>query len=163
MRYCNNCGEKIADDAKFCPSCGTKFAEQSEQPKQETYQPPVQDGTQQPPVQDQTQQPNAGYNPYDQLNNNYYQQTQADKPSGKINTGLLVWSIINTVLCCQILGIIALIMTITANSTSTAQEENKKLGTAKTLNLIGTIGGVIIVVFYIVLLAAGALDTYLNF
>ena len=23
--YCNNCGKKLDDDAKFCPECGSKI------------------------------------------------------------------------------------------------------------------------------------------
>ena len=25
MRYCDNCGQKLADDSKFCPNCGKRF------------------------------------------------------------------------------------------------------------------------------------------
>ena len=71
---------------------------------------------------------------------------------------MLVWSII-TIFLCTILGIIALIMTITAKSELTGEGEQKKLKTAKILNLIGTIVGglgiVIYVIAMIVIMAAG--------
>ena len=55
-------------------------------------------------------------------------------PSGQTNTGMLVWSII-TIFFCTILGVIALIMTVTAKNELTGEGEQKKLKTAKTLNL----------------------------
>ncbi len=82
---------------------------------------------------------------------------QDDAPSGILNVASLVWSIINLVLCCQLFGIISLIMTILAKSAGTATEEQSKLKTAKTLNLVGTILGVIIIVVYVVLVVAGVM------
>ena len=77
--------------------------------------------------------------------------------SGQTNTGLLVWSIINLVLCCMPLGIAGLVMTLNAKNCMSMEEEQQKLKTAKTLNLIGTIGGAVVVVLYIVLIVTGAL------
>ena len=62
----------------------------------------------------------------------------------KLNVGLLVWSIINTAMCCTPLGVVSLIMTILAKNASTDEDENGKLKTAKICNLIGSIGGFII-------------------
>jgi len=157
MRYCKNCGESLSDDAKFCPSCGAKFTEETQQ-QQQGYQPPTQEqpndnNWQQVPPEQPNYQQNPNYIPYDQYN--YYQQPIQDKPSGKLNTAMLVWAIINTVSCCQLLGIIALIFTISANSTATLAEETQKLKTAKILNLIGTISGVVIIIFYIILIVSG--------
>ena len=75
----------------------------------------------------------------------------------RTNTGLLVWSIINLVLCCMPLGIAGLVMTLNAKNCMSMEEEQQKLKTAKTLNLIGTIGGAVVVVLYIVLIVTGAL------
>ena len=77
------------------------------------------------------------------------------KPSGQLNVGMLVWSIINLLLCCQPLGIASLIFTILANGTKTAEDEAKKLKIAKTCNLIGTIGGAVIILLYVILMVAG--------
>ena len=27
MKYCNNCGKELADNAVFCSGCGTKYEE----------------------------------------------------------------------------------------------------------------------------------------
>lgn len=64
---------------------------------------------------------------------------------------MLVWSII-TIFFCTILGVIALIMTVTAKNELTGEGEQKKLKTAKTLNLIGTIGGGLCVIIYVIAL-----------
>jgi len=65
------------------------------------------------------------------------------KASGVLNVGQLVWSIINLIACCMPLGIAGLLMTIFAKDAPSAEEEAKKLKTAKTCNLIGTIGGAV--------------------
>jgi uncharacterized membrane protein YvbJ len=70
------------------------------------------------------------------------------KASGNLNVAQLVWSIINLVVCCMPLGIAGLVMTIFAKDASTAEEEAKKLKTAKTCNLIGTIGSAVFYVLY---------------
>ena len=92
--------------------------------------------------------PNAynpnGYNPYGF-------QNQPAPASGNLNVGQLVWSILNIIFCCLPLGIFSLVMVIIAKGAATLEEENSKLKTAKTLNLIGTIVGGIITILYIVL------------
>ena len=35
MRYCENCGSALEEEALFCPNCGTKIAELPPQPKEE--------------------------------------------------------------------------------------------------------------------------------
>jgi len=168
MRYCNNCGEKLEDDAKFCPSCGMKFTEQTQEKQATTTAPSPQQSTQEPmtppqqpmtPPQQPSYQQYPANNPYGQINNNIYTNTNttADKPSGKINVGMLVWSIINLLFCCMPFGLASLISTITANSSQTAQEEAKKLKTAKICNIIGTIAGVFIIIIYIIAVSAGVL------
>lgn len=71
------------------------------------------------------------------------------KASGNLNIAQLVWSIINLVACCTPLGIAGLILTIIAKDAPSAEDEAKKLKAAKTCNLIGTIGGIIISILYI--------------
>ena len=76
-----------------------------------------------------------------------------DRASGTINIGQMIWAIINLISCCQILGIVSLIMVVLAKDAPSAQDEAKKLQIAKTCNLIGTIGGVIVIIAYIVIYA----------
>ena len=80
-------------------------------------------------------------------------QTVSNKKS-ELNIGMLVWSIINTVLCCNILGIIALVFTILANGKS-EEEAAQNIKVAKILNIVGTIGAVLIVVLYVFLIMIG--------
>ena len=71
------------------------------------------------------------------------------------NTGLLGGSIINLVICCLPLGIAGLIFTLNAKNALNAEEEAQKLKTAKTCNLIGTIGGAVVVILYVILMMVG--------
>ena len=125
MAFCKNCGAQLEESAKFCPSCGTAQAEQA----------PAEVVT--PEIEIPVQEINAAPAP--------------EKASGNLNVAQLVWSIINLLVCCTPLGIAALIFTVIAKDAATAEEEAKKLKTAKTCNLIGTIGGAVVIVLYIVL------------
>ena len=66
-----------------------------------------------------------------------------------LDVKMLVWSIINTVLCCQILGIIALVFTILASETTDVEIAKKYLKTAKILNIVGIICMVLYILFII--------------
>lgn len=83
------------------------------------------------------------------VNETVYTETPAPKERS-LNVGMLVFSIINTALCCSVFGIIAIIMTIIAKSADTDEDESRRLRTAKTLNILGVILGFIISVAYIV-------------
>lgn len=76
---------------------------------------------------------------YDNRNNIRY--SSPDAPSGQINTGMLVWSIISIILLCMPLGVWALVVTIMAKDAHTAEEEQRKLSTAKTVNIVATVIG----------------------
>ena len=81
------------------------------------------------------------------------QETEApvsEKASGNMNMPMLVWAIINLVACCTPLGIAGLLFTIFAKDAPSAAEEAKKLKTAKTCNIIGTVGGAIVIILYAV-------------
>ncbi|MBQ8146165.1 MAG: zinc-ribbon domain-containing protein [Clostridia bacterium] len=69
-----------------------------------------------------------------------------DRASGKINVGQMIWAIINLISCCQILGIVSLIMVILAKDAPSAQEEAKKVRGAMICNIIGTVGGIIVTI-----------------
>lgn len=73
-----------------------------------------------------------------------------DPPSGRINVGMLVWSIICIFLCTPF-GVWALVMTITAKNAPTAEEEQKKLETAKTVNIVATVIGAVLVVIELII------------
>lgn len=84
-----------------------------------------------------------------------YTEPVIPKASGILNVGMLVWSIIDLIMCCVPLGIVSLIMTIMAQNAASAQEEASKLKTAKICNLIGTIATGVLLIIYIVLIAVG--------
>ena len=56
--------------------------------------------------------------------------------------GLLAWSII-TLLLCTIPGIVAIIQTCNINKSATEEEQQKKLKSAKTWCIVGTVLGVL--------------------
>ena len=121
MAYCSNCGTKLEENAKFCLACGTPV-EQTENTTNTTE--------------------TASFATYT--------DPVPEKASGNLNVGQLVWSIINIVLCCCCpLGIVSLIMTISAKNASSAGEEAGKLKTAKICNLIATIVSAAFCIIYI--------------
>ncbi len=92
------------------------------------------------------------YNPYGQPSPyGYPYQPNMPASSGQLNTGLLIWSILNIILCCTPLGIAGLVYTIMAHNATSAEEEAKRLDTTKTLNLIGTIGGFIAILLFVII------------
>ena len=157
MATCPQCHANIPDGSANCPQCGAVIgAPQAPAAPQPPVNNQVPGGYQQPPMY---QQPPVNQ-PYQQP---MYQQPPMYAPygpggaSGQTNTGLLVWSIINLVLSCMPLGIAGLVMPLNAKNCMSMEEEQPKLKTAKPLNLIGTIGGAVVVVLYIVLIVTGAL------
>ncbi|MBQ3823566.1 MAG: zinc-ribbon domain-containing protein [Clostridia bacterium] len=149
MAFCPNCGAEVKEGAAFCPSCGApvnKAAEPTPAPQPQPQAAPAYTAP-----QPQYQAP--------------YQAPVQQKASGQLNTGMLVFSIIN-IFFCTIFGIIALIMTITAKDKPTAEEEQKALKTAKTLNIIGIIFGILSIVISIIvgvvvpLIAAGTMANW---
>ncbi|MBR5187636.1 MAG: zinc-ribbon domain-containing protein [Clostridia bacterium] len=83
------------------------------------------------------------------------------KASGVLNMGMLIWAIINLISCCTPLGIAGLVLTILAKDAPSAEEEAKKLKTAKTCNLIGTIGGAVYILGCIIVGVIMGLAEYL--
>ena len=84
-----------------------------------------------------------------------FDEPQINKASGQLNVTQLVWSIINLLACCTPLGIAGLILTILAKDAPSAEDEASKLKTAKTCNLIGTIGAGVLILLYVILIALG--------
>ena len=126
MPFCRNCGYEVKDTDKHCPACGSA---------QENVEETVQEGAAE------------NVTPID--------IPVVKKASGLLNTGYLIWSILNLLFCCMPLAIVSLIMTVLAKDAPSAAEEEKKLKTAKVCNLIATIGGAVFYLFYIVLIAIG--------
>ena len=58
----------------------------------------------------------------------------------------MIWAIINLVSCCQILGIVSIIMVVLAKDAPSAQDEAKKVRGAMICNIIGAVGGIIVTV-----------------
>ncbi len=129
MPFCRNCGYEVKDTDKHCPACGS-----AQESAQESAQ--AAEGTAAETV-----------TPID--------IPVVKKASGLLNTGYLIWSILNILFCCMPLAIAALIMTVLAKDAPSAADEEKKLKTAKICNLIATIGGAVFYLFYIVLVAIG--------
>jgi len=74
----------------------------------------------------------------------------------EFNMTQLVWAIINIVLCCLPLGVVALITTIIAKDAPNDETEAKNLKTAKICNIIATVAGAVsfVIGFIIGLLSA---------
>jgi len=138
MAYCSNCGYQLEENAKFCPACGTKTETSAETLAEEA---PV---TEIPtPVESTIETPAPA------------------KASGVLNMPMLIWAIINLIACCMPLGIAGLVLTIMAKDAPSETEEAKKLKTAKTCNIIGSIGGVIYILICFVLGVIIGLAEYL--
>ena len=120
MAFCRRCGNEIKDDAKFCHACGMQT-----EPIYKTAPAPAPT-----PVAPIVQTPTP------------------EKSSGVLKMSILIWSLLNLLSCCAPLGIAGLILTILAKDASTAEEETKKLKSAKVCNLIATIFSVIVIVIY---------------
>ena len=134
MRFCKNCGNQLADDAKFCTFCGT--AQATEEAQAATTAATTQAET---------------------VNIDFATTEDTNAPSGKLNIGMLIWSIVNLLCCCTPLGIAGLIFSIIAKDASTAEEEAKKVKGAKICNLIGSIGGAVVTVLYVVFIVIMAM------
>ncbi len=66
------------------------------------------------------------------------------------NTGLMVWSIINLFLC-NILGLIAMMFTMSARNAATPAQATKDLKVAKILNIVATVVGCVVIILSVVI------------
>jgi len=136
MAFCSNCGKQLEENAKFCPACGAKTETSGE-----TAEIPVEQAS-------ATETPAPA------------------KASGKLDPQMLIYSIINTVMLCLPLGIASLILTILAKDAPSAEEEAKKLKTAKTCNIIGTLIActiLFLLILAIIMIIGGSLLSLLIF
>lgn len=165
MSICQFCGNENPENATFCGGCGAKFTQQEtpevQQNNQPYAQPPVQQNDQpqvQPPYGQPYQQQPPVQPPYQQpYVQPQYAQPYFNQPYGQTanTTGQFVWSILNLIFCCLILGIISLVTVNGAKSAMTKEEFDSKMKTAKTLNLIATIVGAVVYTLYILLVIIG--------
>lgn len=118
MPFCRNCGHELDENTKFCPECGTNQEIKKEDAK----------------VEDFTVDTSAIFD---------NAEPAVAPASGKLNVGLLVWSILNIVFCCLPLAIVSLVFTTNAKDAPSAEAEEKKLKVARTCNIINTavVGG----------------------
>ena len=134
MAFCPNCGSQLPEGSNHCPNCGAPVT---------------------PPPAEQpdsfgsadSQQPYSQYNqqPYSQYNQQpYYQPPVPQVPTG----GLMAWSII-TLLLCTIPGIVALVKVNGINKCATVEEQQNKIKSVKIWCTIGTILGVLAVIWQI--------------
>ena len=107
---CPKCGWRNPDSAAKCNNCFADLApapQQQPQPTQQMPQPPQQQPYAQPPQAPYAQQPYA-HQPYGQ---------QPYAPGSVQNVPeYLVWSILATLFCCMIPGIVAILKSASANS-----------------------------------------------
>ena len=67
-----------------------------------------------------------------------------------LNVKMLIWSIINALLCSRILGMVSIVFTILAAESTDALESQKYIKIAKILNIIGAVCVALYVIFMIV-------------
>ena len=173
--YCENCGEKIDDSAKFCPNCGYVkndahngssssqggvYGEDKNSNEQSSYG--SADGYGQNPYGNN---PNPyGRNPYGNGQSPYGNyppfgnrpQNGGEKRS--VNTGIVIFALLVTffsscVTC--IFGILALITALNAPNEPTAELMEKKNKTAIMLCVIGIISTVVIGALFLIMMVFG--------
>ena len=119
MAFCPKCGAQNEDSYSFCTTCGAPLKK---------AEPEVREAA---PVY-----------------NTYTPQPQVPQFVSPIPTGgLLAWAII-TVLLCTIPGIVAIVQTAGINKCYTVEEQQKKLQSAKIWCIVGTVLGVLAIIFY---------------
>ena len=131
MAFCPNCGSALPENSNNCPNCGAPVNNSSfSQP-----------GAAQPAYdQQQPQQPQqpAGYgNSY----GNYQLQPVAPVPVG----GMIAWSII-TIFLCTIPGVVGLVYTLKINKSTSVDDQQKALKTAKIWCTVGTVLGILSII-----------------
>lgn len=89
---------------------------------------------------------------YQQVPPNYGRQEPGGTASlGGVNmteTQLMVWSIIDLLCCCLPLGVVGLVFTLTAKNELSPEGRNKKLRLAAILNIVGTVVGLVVYLFW---------------
>ena len=147
--FCPQCGKQVADGAMFCAYCGTSMSPGGVQ------QPSSEASGAQVPVYDPSQQPGPYFAPPSQ----YSAAAPHVEPAVPRNKFSLVWSILLTVLCCNLVfGILSIVFTTMADSAAQrgdTRDAEQKYKTARILFWVGLGIELAIVITYAVLLAIG--------
>ena len=97
------------------------------------------------------------------LNNNTTPEAivfeKAQNKPRTLNVGMLVWSIINCLMCCMPLGVVSLIFTILAKDATDDEEEKKKLKVAKSCNIVNNVVIGLIAIVYVIIVIIGVAAT----
>ncbi len=135
---CPSCSHNNPDDSRFCQKCGSPL---SESDRSTRFEPEDRD--------------RSGYGEYGSGAGGDY--VARSSPSG-----MLVWSILATVFCCQPAGIVAIVFTalaMSADGQGNYAQADRNLSTAKTWAWaafgIGLAGYLIYLVFVFIAVAAG--------
>ena len=159
MKYCPKCGVQFEDDQLFCSKCGSplpvnvnieaKTEEVKAEPVEEIKAEPVEEVAAEAVAEETTaeakvdaeaseeaEEPEAAPEVLDKV----FAEESAPAPEGKLNVGMLVWSIINLALWFTPFAIVSLIMTILAKNSAPEASANK-IKLAVIFNILGTVCG----------------------
>ena len=150
---CTNCGAENAGTNQNCGRCGSPLPQYPPQqpagyaPPQAQYAPPP------PPYAPPQAQyaPPPPYAPQPPYAPPMYAPQPVPYGQTQQTTGMMVWSIINIILC-TVLGIIALVFTLNAKNAVTPQEFDSKMKSVKTLNIVGTVLSAVFIIAYVILM-----------
>ena len=159
MKYCPQCGVQCEDDQLFCAKCGTplpgnvnieaKTEEVTEEPVVETVAELVDEVVAEEVAEEaadksepEAEASEAAEEPEvtPEVLDKVFEEAPAPASEGKLNVGMLVWSIINLALWFTPFAVVSLIMTILAKN-SAPEASAKKIKFAVIFNILGTVCG----------------------
>ena len=143
--FCSRCGQSIELTDAFCSRCGASNMAAATANRTENADSAAPKSPEQP---SQTNEPFAGP-AYTRADYNPAQPSSRPQPAASASsqkpgvTSMIIFSIINIVTfgfgISFILGIIALVFTLTASNSTNEAEISAKLHAAKTLNIVGLV------------------------
>ena len=132
MIFCKKCGYMLDDDARFCTECG--------EPTENAQNDNTQNNTQNGYNPFNPNDPHNQFNPYNPYNPYYRPQPRP------INVGLLVFTIINFMVC-GALAVWPLVLLLRARNARDDYSEQQMLTKCKSANVTCLIIGIIITIF----------------
>lgn len=155
---CNKCGAPLTEGALFCGECGAKV-EATEAVNTATE---TQGSFTAAPAAEPAPQPQTTYTAPSQPQNTTYTAPQGGPANNVVANGtpMIIWAIVNMVLCCLPLGIVALINAIKIDKAMTQIEADELTKKAKMWNIIATASAAVGVVVYIIIMVIGAASGY---